>query len=390
MSGIKLWWLRAKRDWLYQFKIFRLVFDWTIIVYLIIPSLAFTCIAYKSWWTTVPSWLSPFPYELFFLVCFFFSWQGGIRTFMEEADQLALLQFPKVIYTIRYIGVIYSWCLLVGKWIFIFVWLYPLLNHFPTLQAEHFYLLIMFFFSLNVFLTTYKQVIYRYGLFKRILVHCMVFSLISVLVYLILFKSINGLSIGITILFNLYAFWQVKIYQSQLGTFYEDVEKEQRNKVKFIALFFAINPEVYMPKVKKQKKRSWLLWSNSTRIFQERLPENGVTELFIKAFLRDKSNIFSYLQLISITTVIVFALPIWLKWLVFIAFFFFFRMWIRLLFQELVKQNPYLSNDYGKEEYMFKAKKKCENRFVYPAVVIVFLMTSLSTAMTIMISYYFS
>ena len=126
MSGVKIWWLRAKRDGLYQLNILRSVFDWTVIVYLFIPALILAGIAYKSWWFSMPSWLSPFPYELFFLVCFLFSWQGGIRTFMEEADQLALLQFPKIIYTIRYIGVIYSWGLLIGKWIVISLWLYPL------------------------------------------------------------------------------------------------------------------------------------------------------------------------------------------------------------------------------------------------------------------------
>ncbi|WP_026561323.1 ABC transporter permease [Bacillus sp. J37] len=384
MSGYNIWWLRAKRDGLYQFNIIRSVFDWTIIVYLFIPAMIFAGIAYKSWWVSIPSWLSPFPYELFFLVCFFFSWQGGIRTFMEEADQLTLLQFPSMIYTIRYIGVIYSWGLIIGKWILISIWLYPLLNHFPELEAVHFYLYVIFFFSLNVFLTTYKQIIYRYGLLRKIPIHCIVFSFISVLVYVNLFNSINWLITMISFIFIIYAIWQAKIYQSQLGTFYADFEKEQRIKVKFISLFFAINPEVYMPKAKKQKKRSWVLWRHSTRILQERSPENGVTELFIKAFLRDKSNIFRYLQLLSVTTVIIFAVPIWFKWLVFIAFFFFFSMWIGMLFQELVKQNPYLSIDYGKEDYMFKAKKKCENRFVYPALIVVFLETCLSTSISIM------
>ncbi len=384
MSGARIWWLRTKRDWLYQYKIFRSVFDWTVIVYLLIPAIVFAGIAYNSWWFSMPDWLAPFPYELFFLGCFFFSWQGGIRTFMEEADQLALLQFPKAIYTLRSIGVIYSWGLLVLKWILIYLFLFPILNHFPELNVEQFHLLLLFFFCLNVLLTSYKQVVYKYGLVKKILTHCLVFSLFSVLVYFFLFKFISWLITLTSILFIFYAIWQVKIYQSQLGTFYEDVEKEQRNKVKYITFFFAINPEIYIPKAKKQKKRSWVFWRNSSRIFQERTPENGVTELFIKAFLRDKSNIFRYLQLISVTGVIIFAVPIWFKWLVFIAFFIFFTMWIGMLFKELIKQNPYLSNDYGKENYMFTAKEKCETRFVYPAVVFVFMITCLSTMITIM------
>ncbi len=145
MSGMKIWWLRVKQNWIYQTKIFRLVFDWTVIVYLLIPAIVFTGIAYKSWLGTMPGLLDPIPYELFFLVCFFFCWQGGIRTFMEEADQLTLLQFPKVMYTIRFIGVVYSWSLILLKWLFIVIWLYPLLNHFPQLEAGRFLAMIFFF-----------------------------------------------------------------------------------------------------------------------------------------------------------------------------------------------------------------------------------------------------
>ncbi|WP_121663103.1 ABC transporter permease [Metabacillus litoralis] len=385
MRGRKIWWRRLKQDWLYQFNIIRTVFDWTIIVYLLIPFLAFLGITYYSWWNSLPDWLEGVPYEALFLSCFLLCWQGTIRTFMEEADQLTLLQFSKIMTEIRYIGVIYSWILLLLKWLLLFVWLYPLLNHYDDLTFYQLLVTSLFFFSLNLLLTTYKQVVYKFEFWKKLIIELVVTCFILILCFAIIFKPIHPLIIGIALIFFCLSLWQVKGYQSQIKTFYDDVEKEQRNKVKYIKFMFTVNPEVTMPQVKKQKKRSRILWRNSARIFQKRSPENGVTELFMKSFLRDKGNLLQYFQVISITSAIIFTTPIWIKWLVTIVFYFFFREWIVLMFKEIVKQNPYLSADYGEKEYMFIAQKKCENRFVYPGVCLVILIASLSTVIAILL-----
>lgn len=385
MRGSTIWWRRLIQDWLYQFKIIRTVFDWTIIVYLLIPFLAFLGITYYSWWNSLPDWLEGVPYEVLFLFCFLLCWQGTIRTFMEEADQLTLLQFSEIMTEIRYIGVIYSWILLLLKWLLLFVWLYPLLNHYDDLTFYQLLVTSVFFLSLNLFLTTYKQAVYKFGFWKKLIIELVVTFFILILCFAITFKPINPLIIGIALIFFCLSLWQVKEYQFQIKTFYDDVEKEQKNKVKYIKFMFTVNPEFTMPQVKKQKKRSWILWRNSARIFQKRSPENGVTELFMKSFLRDKGNLLQYFQVISVTSFIIFTTPIWIKWLVTIVFYFFFREWIVLMFKEIVKQNPYLSVDYGEKNYMFIAQKKCENRFVYPGVCIVILVASLSTVFTILL-----
>jgi ABC-2 type transport system permease protein len=384
MRGSKIWWRRLKQDWFYQFKIIRTVFDWTIIVYLLIPFLVFIGITYYSWWNSLPDWLDGVPYEALFLICFLLCWSGTIRTFMEEADQLTLLQFLKIMTEIRYIGVIYSWGLILVKWLIIFMWLYPLLNHYNDLTFYQLLVTSVFFLSLNLLLTAYKQVVYKFGFWKKLTIELVVTFIIFILCFAIIFKPIHILIIVIALIFFCFSIWQVKHYQSEIKTFYDDVEKEQRNKGKYIKFMFAVNPEITMPRVKKQKRRSWILWRHSARIFQKRSPENGVTELFIKSILRDKGNLLQYFQVISITSAIIFTTPIWIKWLITIVFYFFFREWIGLMFKEIVKQNPYLSADYGEKSYMFIAQKKCENRFIYPGVCIVFLIASLSTVFAIL------
>jgi predicted ABC-type exoprotein transport system permease subunit len=385
MSGLQLWYTRVKQDWRFQFKNILSILDWTIILYLLIPSLAFVGIAYHSWWFTVPNWLIGFPPSLYFLGCYLLCWQGRLRTFMEEADQLYLLQYPKKTVSMRYMGALYSSFSIFIKWVVVFLLLFPITNHFSELEIGQFTAAIVYFFSLNLLLTTYEQTVYHYRFLKKFSLHVFAFFLVAFLSYLLINQLIFTVLMIVSIIFIGLVIWQIILYQSQYKSFYTDVEKEQRNKVKLISFVFAINPEIYLPKLKKPKKRSLLLWRNSTRIFIKRAPENGVTELFIKAFLREKTNVFSYIQILSVTITLILVTPIWLKWCVFIAFWFFFKEWVILLFKEIIKQNPYLAIDYLQREYIFQAQKMCEKRFVYPGVSIVFLFASLSTVLAIFI-----
>jgi ABC-2 type transport system permease protein len=317
MSGLQLWYKRVKQDWRYHFKNILSIFDWTIILYLLIPFLVFVGIAYHSWWFTVPNWLVGFPPSLYFLGCYFICWQGGIRTFMEEADQLYLLQYHKKIVAMRFMSALYSSVCIFLKWVAVFSLLFPMTNHFNDLEIGQFTAAILLFFSLNLLLTTYEQKVYHYRFLKKLFLHVFVFISFAFLSYLLINKLIFIVLIMVSIIFICLAFWQILLYQSQYKSFYTDVEKEQSKKVKLLSFMFAMNPEIYLPKAKKPKKRSLLLWRNSMRIYINRTPENGVTELFIKAFLREKTNIFSYIQIISVTITLIFVTPIWLKWCVF-------------------------------------------------------------------------
>lgn len=387
MNGKQLWIKRAKLDLRYQSNILLSVFDWTIIVYLLIPSLVFGGIAYHSFWYSLPIWLSNVPIFVYFLGCYLLSWQGLIRTYMDEADQLYLIQHTSKMVELRYISALYSICIILFKWLCIYLLLLPLTNHFDTIKLSHYVQLIIYFFSLNMLIMTYKQAIYHLSTLKKVFIDIFSLLLLACVSYFAVRSQLNNMNfpIVVSVLFLFLSLWQIKGYQGQYKTFYTDVEKEQENKGKLIRFLFAVNPEINVPRVKKLKKKSWLLWRNSTRIFSDRNPVNGVTELFIKEFLRGKSNVINYLQLISITCTMVLLTPIWLKWLTFIAFWFFFKEWLILLFKEIIKQNPYLSKDYGKEDYVFLSQKKCEKLIVLPAILFVLFLTILSTVFSFLI-----
>nr|WP_309099870.1 ABC transporter permease [Fredinandcohnia onubensis] len=49
----------------------------------------------------MPSWVNGFPLSFLFILLYFFCWEGRIRTFLEEADQLFLLQKRNLVVALK-------------------------------------------------------------------------------------------------------------------------------------------------------------------------------------------------------------------------------------------------------------------------------------------------
>ncbi|XBO85732.1 ABC transporter permease [Bacillus licheniformis] len=91
MSGRSLFFSRLKADCLYQLRIIKLVIDWTVALYIVLPAAGIGVYQYIKWlnggsfhngWQAGLIVLAPAVFTLF----------GSVRTFLMEADQLYLLQ----------------------------------------------------------------------------------------------------------------------------------------------------------------------------------------------------------------------------------------------------------------------------------------------------------
>lgn len=91
MSGRALFISRLKADCLYQLRIIKLVIDWTVALYIVLPAAGIGVYQYIKWlnggsfdngWQAGLIVLAPAVFTLF----------GSVRTFLMEADQLYLLQ----------------------------------------------------------------------------------------------------------------------------------------------------------------------------------------------------------------------------------------------------------------------------------------------------------
>ena len=88
----RLFFRRIIAEWKYQYQVWRTAVDWIVALYIIIPFLAIFLNYYLSWWRKAPEWLVYIPLNAFLAIILVFAWSGTIRIFVEEADQLFLLQ----------------------------------------------------------------------------------------------------------------------------------------------------------------------------------------------------------------------------------------------------------------------------------------------------------
>lgn len=95
---------RLHEDW----KTLRTAVDWVVALYFIVPGLIALGIVYNSWWQHPPAWLAYIPIEGVVIGLFLFTLIFQLRSFLEPADQVFLLQNTALLDAIRRRGLIYS------------------------------------------------------------------------------------------------------------------------------------------------------------------------------------------------------------------------------------------------------------------------------------------
>src|SRR5665648_842969 len=92
MTVARLLLLRIVSDWKYQYQVFRTAVDWIVAIYIVIPFSYIFIDFYLSVWREVPGWLFSIPLNALIGLIVVFIWSGTVRIFLEDADQLFLLQ----------------------------------------------------------------------------------------------------------------------------------------------------------------------------------------------------------------------------------------------------------------------------------------------------------
>jgi ABC-2 type transport system permease protein len=97
---------------------------------------------------------------------------------------------------------------------------------------------------------------------------------------------------------NLTLLLLIKIRFRINGVFLEDIAREQKERVKHAAAILDISG-VSFKKPSSKRKRP-IFFSRFNHLFQERNTVNGLTEVFIKSFLRNQNDLIVYVLLITI------------------------------------------------------------------------------------------
>ena len=319
----------------FKFDMWRIVIDWTVALYIVIPALIVGIRQYLLLWQGPPDFLKVIPPGALYFFCYFFAWSGSTRIFLREGDQLFLLNKEKWIRKIMTYGLGYSYGFNLLLTVFFFGLLAPIIfKHYHFTLEQTIVLVLITYLSKNV-LGLIKQLVsirfigWHHFVIKRGIM------LLAILFFLILappgLKN-KGYALFI-ILILLAATVYLSIRRLSLkNSFFADVASEQAEKIKYVGFLLNISG-INIKKAKGQRKSPWL-FRNSNRIFKKRTPVNSLVELNLKSFLRNKQRLLQFFQFFLICFLVTLTIPGEAKWLVWLALAFIFTNFTGLYWRE--------------------------------------------------------
>ncbi|HEY8875458.1 MAG TPA: ABC transporter permease [Desulfosporosinus sp.] len=321
MTVTKLFFQRLVSEWKYQYQIWKTAVDWIVALYIVIPFLAIFINFYLSWWRQAPGWLDYIPLNAFFGIILVFAWSGTMRIFLEEADQLFLLQrqawISRIIkYSLGY-SAIYN---LVTTSLLIsilapFLWLY-----YGFSPAEIIVLTVFVFIIKNCLGLARQLLELRFKGWSQRIVMSVMFLVTGVYVrqsvVLLLHSTGQFYLLGLIALITLGILLSKRMRVK--GTFFEDVSREQSARLRLAKLMLQA-AGTYVKKPRFSRKRP-LLFRNSKLIFKKRNAVNGLVEMCLKALLRNTGDVGFYLKFVAICLVMIVVFPGDYKWLLWIVF----------------------------------------------------------------------
>lgn len=378
MNSTQIFVKRLIKAWKFQFGVFHTIADWTVMLYIIIPTTVILAMIYRSWWIEIPTWISFVPFILIFFILYILSWNGNIRTYVEEADKVFLVKKMGVYRGMKKQGYIYSVFFQFLSICFAFLVLLPFLVHQYEFNWQQIGALFLYFLSLKTGLMLIKYYVKRVeSTFKRVSLSVLLFIIISWINQVVFLLWENSLHLwmvffsliilGISIIASLKTLMKISLIDHEINI-------NAQEKMKNIQIIFKMSNEIETPIISKRTKP--LFFRRSKRIFKKRTPVNGFIELFIKMFIRNSTYVFGLLQIISITTGAMVIIPaIWLKVLILIAVFIMLNIWIPLVWDNIMKSNPQMKKYRENPAYITGKKRAVNGLFIVVILLLMALVT---------------
>ena len=333
-----LFFRRIVSGWKYQYQVWRTAVDWIVALYIVIPFSYIFMDFYFSLWRAVPRWMDNIPIYVLLTIILVFAWSGTIRIFVEDADQLFLLQrkvwISRIIkYSLGY-SVIYNF--VVASLLLIILAPFLLLHYGFSLIGVVW--LTVFVFVLKSCMGLAKQFVeLRLKGWTKHIVRYVILLITGVYVKqsVVLLLSSKGLfylsMLVLLIVFSMLLYKRVKLS----GTFFEDVSREQTAKLRLAKLMLQ-NAGTYVKRPRFSRKRP-LLFRNSNLLFKERNPVNGLLEMCLKSELRNEKDVMFYLKMVGVSIVAILIFPPDYGWLLWFVFSIMITSFVLLFWQEVIK-----------------------------------------------------
>jgi len=298
---------RRKEHFNEQLKNLKLVVDWTVWVYLLIPGLLYFSGWYVSLWSKpLPSWATGLTLPALTGLIDIIMITGGILIFVEEADVLFLKSRSLWMRTLMKQG-IYRACLQhLGKMIAITALTSPLWSRVYDMSFIHIVLIAIWFGAVASFqvivlhMTKVRYIGWRRWIRMIPLAVAMGMITIGVTSWIHghIWTMLAGIVAAILLLLMV-----GRMRLEMKGTFEGDVREDLRERLKFTALL--LSRSVNKPKAPRTRT---IIFRKQRKLLRHRTISNRTAETAFKAFFRNSSTMKLYLQLGGLSIAAV-ALP---------------------------------------------------------------------------------
>lgn len=367
---------RLLQHWKFQYGVWRIAIDWTVMLYLLIPGLLIGGYFYKSWWQEMPSWSEPVPFILLIGIVFLLCWTSSLRLFIEAPDQLFLRQQASWIQTLIRRGLMYStiWHLFFGA-VLVMLFAPFLVNRYGLTTQQ-----LILFMALTMLLKTTLA-------FARNLVNGRLVGWLRWVTMVALFFLV-GLGFRYTVVYILpNTTWGLAVIMAALvvvwvllfrerlarhGRFLEDVRQEELQQMKVVVLLLGNYVD---KKIKTRRTRPWI-FRTSQQIFKERNSVHGLTELCVKSFIRSNQQLRLYVQFTGLCIVAVLMVPVTIKWIIWIILAFPFAYWLSLYWKKTASAS-YLRMFHWREPDLAEASRKSVLLLMLPGYLLVGLVVGI-------------
>lgn len=308
----RLFALRLRSHVRSQWAAIRLVADWTVLLYLIIPGLLIGGRIYFEYWTgALPAWSDYLPFALV-PGLFFLSVQGGALLFVQEADLLFLRQRLGWLKPVMLRGLAYSIAVTAAKPVLLWALALPWLTKvFGLSYGENGLLLALTFAAACAVKLAMHLLRVTYRGRRRWLRQTPVFALLGGLYFqaALRLQDAPGWTAAAIAVFAAAAFALLRLRIGLIGTFMNDVREDQKQRMRLTGLLLSQSIE----KPRPTRHKPWI-FRRSQPLLRSRTPEGRLAASGIKAMIRHPSYLKLYLQFTGVSLAAVWISPVWLKW----------------------------------------------------------------------------
>lgn len=320
---------RRKLERSQNVKILASVIDWTVALYVVAPALVIGFFLYKDFIITIStSWIVHIPLVLFIVLLFIITRIGTIRTYLQRADRLFLIQNRKQMIRLKRAGLYWTLSkhlILLGSCLTLLAPIFIIVHHVTVLE--------LFSLLLLLFATNFMKLLLQLKLRKwQQLVSTIFMCILGTVCFLYVHIIITSLIYLILLAYCTSYYNKHYVYSTKF--FDQQVELDQAAFYKWQSLLFQIAPELRSQLVPKLKKPR-LLWKNSKRMF--RRSDYFIEELVCKTMLRQKQYRLGYLRFLLSGIGLIIIVPAWAKIIMLGILYFTLRSMMQSVIQQILE-----------------------------------------------------